>query len=159
MTGRKLAMFWISVEVLAVLALTSGALAQENTSHDADLAAIQGASRAFSAAYCQGDTAAIRTLYTVDAVLLPPGRELVGADKAASWFAPRAGRENLTHQMKSSRIDLRGDLAVDTGTWHNSWRQGDGETQSASGGYLVVWERDFDGRWRIAYDMWQRPVE
>ena len=68
-------------------------------------------------------------------------------------------RLNFAEGSWSRRIDLRGDLAVDTGTWHNSWRQGDGETQSASGGYLVVWERDFDGRWRIAYDMWQRPVE
>jgi metallo-beta-lactamase class B len=45
-----------------------------------DRAAIAAASRTFSDAYVRGDTATIRGLYTPDAVLLPPGREIRGRD-------------------------------------------------------------------------------
>lgn len=120
--------------------------------------AIASASRAFSTAYCDGDTATIRRLYTADAVLLPPGRELRGRDAVARYFAPGPRRVNLSHAMESSGLEIRGEVAIDVGTWHNTWRIDDGAEQTASGKYMVVWHRGEDGAWRIAYDMWHRPV-
>ena len=121
-------------------------------------AAIESASRAFSAAYVAGDTAAIRQLYTEDAVLLPPGAEIRGRDGIARYFAPGPRRTNLTHAMRSDAIRVTGATAVDIGTWTNVWTIDGGPRQEASGQYLVVWRRDNDGRWRIEYDMWHRPA-
>jgi ketosteroid isomerase-like protein len=59
--------------------------------------------------------------------------------------------------MESSNLDLRGDTAIDTGTWHSTSRRGDDPETTASGAYLVVWVRDDAGAWRIKYDMWHRP--
>lgn len=129
------------------------------TAQETDAVAIAEASRAFSDAYVRGDTAAIRELYTGDAVLLPPGREIQGRDAIARYFAPGPDRVNLSHAMESSDLRVHGDLAVDFGTWRNTWRIADSEAQSAAGRYLVVWRRGEDGRWRIEHDMWHRPTD
>lgn len=121
-------------------------------------AAIESASRAFSAAYVAGDTATIRRLYTEDAVLLPPGAEVRGRDGIARYFAPGPRRTNLTHAMASDAIRITGATAVDVGTWTNVWTIDGGPRQEASGRYLVVWRRGDDGHWRIEYDMWHRPA-
>ena len=118
---------------------------------------IERASRTFSQAYVRGDTSAIRDLYTADAVLLPPGGEVRGRDAIVRFFAPGAERVTVDHAMESSEIRIAGDVAIDVGTWSGTWREGDSGTRTASERYLVVWERDRDGAWRMAYDMWHRP--
>lgn len=119
---------------------------------------IAAASRAFSQAYVSGDTATIRDLYTSDAILLPPEGDVRGRDAIARYFAPRARRTNLAHAMTSDDLHVSDSLAIDVGTWSNAWRIDDGPVREASGRYLVVWRRGEDRRWRIAYDMWHRPV-
>lgn len=147
---------WLVVAALAACA--EGAPDAPATPDDADAReAITTASRAFSDAYVAGDTAAIRGLYTEDARLLPPGREVRGRDAIVRYFAPGPNRVNLTHAMTSADLSIEGDLAIDLGTWSNTWRIGDGEAQEASERYLVVWRRGEDGRWRIDVDMWHRP--
>jgi ketosteroid isomerase-like protein/peptidoglycan/xylan/chitin deacetylase (PgdA/CDA1 family) len=117
---------------------------------------IGAASRAFSAAYVAGDTAAIRELYTVDAALLPPERDVHGRDAIVRYFAPARSRTNIAHAMTSQDLRISDDSAVDVGTWSNSWRVGEEPVREASGRYLVVWRLGTDGRWRIEYDMWHR---
>jgi uncharacterized protein (TIGR02246 family) len=145
-----------SLLVALVFAACSPQEEQGGTSGSSE-AEIMAASRAFSDAYVRGDTAAIRELYTEDAVLLPPGREVRGNSKIAQYFSPRPNRINVSHAMSSSDLKVVGDLAVDIGMWSNTWRTGDAEEQSASERYLVVWRCGADGRWRIEYDMWHRP--
>lgn len=118
--------------------------------------AIGAASRAFSAAYVAGDTAAVRELYTFDAVLLPPERDVRGRDAIVRYFAPAPGRETLAHSMSSDDLRVSDDSAIDVGTWRNTWRVGEQPVREASGRYLVVWRRGSDGRWRIEYDVWHR---
>lgn len=147
-----------------LLAVASAALASACTEprlEEVDTATeareIEAASRAFSDAYVRGDTAAIGRLYTENAVLLPPGRRVEGRQAIKAYFAPNPNRQNLSHAMASSELTIRGDIAVDVGTWSNSWRMGEEDAQEASETYLVVWEKGTDGRWRIRYDMWHQP--
>ena len=119
---------------------------------------ITAASRAFSDAYVAGDTAMIRALYTPDALLLPPNRDVRGREAIGRYFAPRPRRTNVAHAMTSDELRISGGAAIDVGTWSSSWRIDGGPVQEASGRYLVVWRRGEDGRWRIEYDMWHRPA-
>lgn len=132
--------------------------AGDRSTADDDRSRILAASTAFSRAYMEGDTAAIRALYTEDAVLLPPERVVRGREAIGRYFTARPGRRNLAHAMRPDDLRIDGDVAVDTGIWTNTWQVGDEEPQSAEGQYLVVWRRGADGRWRIEYDMWHRPA-
>lgn len=124
---------------------------------DSPREAIAAASRAFSEAYMAGDTATIRELYTTDAMLLPPEADVKGRDAIVRYFGPGPRRRNLDHAMISDDVQVSGDLAVDVGTWTNTWSIDGGEPRTASGRYLVVWRRGEGGRWRMEYDMWHRP--
>lgn len=132
--------------------------AEANSSHTDPRQQIARASRAFSDAYVSGDTAAIRLLYTEDAVVLPPERELRGSDAIVRYFAPVRRRVNIAHAMIAESVRVFDGVAVDVGTWRQISRSGDGPAQEASGRYMVVWQRAGDGSWRIAYDMWHRPA-
>lgn len=119
---------------------------------------IAAASRAFSQAYVSGDTATIRQLYTPEAMLLPPDREVRGPDAIARYFAPGSRATNVAHAMTSEDLRVTDDIATDVGMWRHTQRTADGSTRESSGRYLVVWRRGDDGRWRIEYDMWHRPA-
>lgn len=120
--------------------------------------AIRDASRRFSAAMVAGRTDEIASLYTEEGVLLPPGRVVRGRAAIREFFSPRPGVTQLSHAMTAEELKLLGDVAIDVGTWSNSWRKGEGEPQSASERYLVVWRKEADGAWRIAWDVWHRPA-
>lgn len=122
-------------------------------------AAIIATSRAFSAAYVGNDMNALGQLYTEDAVLLPHGREVRGRVEIQRFFTRKPPYRQVAHSMESANLDLRGDTAIDTGTWHSTVQRGDEPPNAASGAYLVVWVRDDAGAWRIKYDMWHPPAK
>ena len=122
-----------------------------------DEASIREAGAAFSRAYMSGDTATVRSLYTHDAELFPPDRTIRGRDAIARYFAPVDGRVIVGHRMATESLDIRGDVAVEVGTWHQtSRRDGASENAEARGGYLIEWRKGLDGEWRIRRDMWHR---
>ena len=146
----------ICIVVLLLLPLQASSVRAQNLA-DAR-SKIAAASRAFSDAYVAGDTAAIRVLYTDDAVLLPWERIVRGRDAIARYFAPGPQRTNLAHSMTSDDLRISGDTAIDIGIWSNTWSIGEDPPREASGRYLVVWRRGADGLWRIEHDMWHRPT-
>lgn len=119
--------------------------------------AIAAASRAFSDAYVAKNHAAVAALYHPDAVILPPGRALHGRERIERYFTQPPGRGQLAHAMTSEELRIEGDMAADLGVWTNRWRTVEGEEHESSGNYLVVWQRDAAGEWKILYDMWDRP--
>jgi ketosteroid isomerase-like protein len=130
----------------------------ERTDIEGSPEAIAAASRLFSQSYVNGDTTALGDLYTMDAVLLPPSRDVKGRAEIKRYFAPNSRRKNITHAMESSELIVEESSAVDIGTWSNNWQVDEGEVQSASGRYMVVWVLESDRQWRIRYDMWHSPV-
>ena len=120
-------------------------------------AAIADASRRFSAAMVAGLSDEVAGFYTDDAVLLPPGKVVRGREAIRDYFAPRKGRTQLGHEMKTEELAVDGGLAIDSGSWTSTWREGQGEPQTARERYLIVWRRQANGSWKIGWDMWHRP--
>lgn len=116
--------------------------------------AITAANRAFSRAYLAGDTAAIRQMYTSDALALPPhARAVTGARRIASLFASPRRSSRVDHALYTERLVRAGDGAVELGTWYDRWERPDGEQGAATGRYILTWVREGDG-WKIATDAW-----
>ena len=136
-----------------------GCVPDDESSYDmaADSTAISQASRAFSAAFVAGDTAALGELYTEDAVLLPAGRTVTGRDAIKRFFAPREGRTQVAHAMNSESLLLQSDLAIDMGRWSSTTQREGEEPRTASERYLLVWQRQADGSWKMTHDAWHAP--
>ena len=125
---------------------------------DDQTAAIEEATQAFIQAICSGDSDAIATLYTEDAVLQPPGEVVRGRQEIQHFLAPAPDRECLGLSIESASLTFNGDVAVDRGTWHRTFREGAGEPQTETSHYLAVWVHEPDGAWRMSQNMWHEPV-
>lgn len=128
------------------------------TASDSDRVAIGAAARAFSAAYVSDDTASLGQLYADSAVLLPPNREVRGRPAIQRYFTRGANQRRLSHMMRSERLTIFGDVAVDVGTWTAMNQRGEESPVTSLERYLLVWVRESDGQWRMLYDMWHRPA-
>ena len=138
------------------LALATSALAQPVTTGDPeDVEAILQQSRAFSAAYVRGDIDALVAIYADDGVAAAGGRDFVrGAEALRQFWALPEGRVVTRHAAEPVELHVEGDLAYDWGYYEGAVTQ-DGEARPPfRGKYLIVWQRDTDGRWRMAHDMW-----
>ena len=109
----------------------------------------------FSAAYMRGDIDALVAVYAEDGVAAPGGRDFVRGHAALRdfWALPE-GRDVTHHTATPVELHVKGDLAYDWGYYEGAVMQ-DGEARPPfRGKYLIVWQREPDGRWRIAHDMW-----
>jgi ketosteroid isomerase-like protein len=123
----------IQVIVSAIcLCLSAPAMAQ-------DKATIQSLNDKFAQAFNAGDAAAVAALYTDDAVILPPGAEMMKGKNAIRAFWKGAAEQ-------------LGDGAVrEIGTF--TFRTKGAQPQDITGKYVVVWEK-VGSDWRLATDIW-----
>jgi ketosteroid isomerase-like protein len=123
----------IQVIVSAIcLCLSAPAMAQ-------DKATIQRLNDKFAQAFNAGDAAAVAALYTDDAVILPPGAEMMKGKNAIRAFWKGAAEQ-------------LGDGAVrEIGTF--TFRTKGAQPQDITGKYVVVWEK-VGSDWRLATDIW-----
>jgi ketosteroid isomerase-like protein len=119
-------------------------------------AALEDVDRAFSEAFGRDDTLVVSSLYTDDAVLLPPNHEAVmGRDSITAFWAAL-----LTPALKSLHLETtevggsRGDV-YEMGRY--TLIAGDGSTADR-GKYLVLLKRQSDGGWRLFRDMWSSDL-
>ena len=109
----------------------------------------------FAASLNAKDALRATSLYTVDAVLLPPNGEMIRGLVAieACWkgLLAQGLSEIQSHSVASASS---GDLGFETGEFELTIRVPDGPVIKDRGKYLNVLKRGSDGRWRITYDMW-----
>ena len=100
-------------------------------------------------AFNQGDGAAATALYTADAILLPPGQDMVIGLQAIQEFLAAYIETNALSGLvlTSSDVQVRGNLAVGVGTVQSGAMQYEGK-------YLVVWKKQEDGSGKLYRDMW-----
>ncbi|MBK0400935.1 SgcJ/EcaC family oxidoreductase [Limibaculum sp. M0105] len=116
---------------------------------------IADSSARFEAAFNAGDADALAALYTADAVALPPGAARVeGRDAIRDlWqgvFDSGVSDLNLTTES----IRDNGANATELGRLTLTAPDGIGGRVTAYGKYIVLWERDGEGVWRLKWDIW-----
>jgi uncharacterized protein (TIGR02246 family) len=120
--------------------------------------AIDESSRRFEDAYNRGDAAgAARLFYTSDAVILPPGAEMIrGREKIAEfWAAAARAPETGVKRLEVSTLELEplGDAAYEIG--HATLTLVGG--QRVTPRYVVVWKQE-DGIWGRHVDIWNLHI-
>lgn len=108
-----------------------------------------------------GDIEALVAVYAEDGIAAPGGRDFVrGYDALYDLWELPEGRVVTYHHATPEELKVHGDFAYDWGYYGGTVVQDGGEPVSFRGKYLVVWQRDADGVWRIAHDMWNSlPAE
>lgn len=104
------------------------------------------------------DAATIATIYTDDAVVLPPSNRRTEGRTAiesmfTSWFGQVPPFDTFTLSTDQLVLAESGDIAYEIGTYQISGSSPTGETYEETGKYLAVWE-NVDGEWKMAADMW-----
>jgi uncharacterized protein (TIGR02246 family) len=115
-------------------------------------AAIQNLNDQFTRAFNTGDIAAVAAHYTEDAVVLPPGAEMVMGRNAILTFRKAASEQ--IGDFKLTAVDVKplgGDAAREIRAF--SLRTKGSQPQEITGKYVVVWEK-VGADWKIATDIW-----
>jgi uncharacterized protein (TIGR02246 family) len=139
----------LPLSVICVTCLTTAAAAEDVRQ------AIEQVNARFVEAFKAGDAAAISSLYTETAKMLPPdATEVVGREAIQMLWqgAIDDGVKELT--LKAIDVEACGDLAYEVGSFSIQVPAESNAMTTAGGNYLVIWKRGADGRWRLHVDTW-----
>ena len=150
----------IMICVLLTPAIKASSLSAEDTKK------IREVHTKYEKAWLRGDADAVRALFTVDCVLLPPHADkprvgLKGLDEY--WFPASAPPTRVTKLIVTPE-SIGGDekIAYVWGTDEVEWIttvEGKSVTSSHSGIFLNVLEKQPDGEWKLSHHMWDDPVQ
>ncbi|MBO1906332.1 SgcJ/EcaC family oxidoreductase [Microvirga sp. 3-52] len=117
-----------------------------------DKATIQSLSDKFAQAFNAGDAAGVATLYTDEAVILPPGAEMMKGRTAIQAFWKGAAEQLGNGKLTTVEVKSLGpEAAQEIGTF--SFRTKGSQPQEISGKYVVIWEK-VGSDWKLATDIW-----
>ncbi len=118
--------------------------------------AIERTNAQFVEAASRGDMAAVAALYTLDAVLLAPNSPMVRGRQAIQGFFEAMRQQMGIPQLSLDTIQVQesGDVACEVGAYTMKLQPPGGEPASDRGKYVVVWNRQSDGSWKLAVDIW-----
>ncbi|MEE9576989.1 MAG: SgcJ/EcaC family oxidoreductase [Gemmatimonadota bacterium] len=128
---------------------------------DADMpsaeAGIAEADAAFAAAWDAGDGAAMASLYTEDAMVLPPGGEAVEGREAitAFWQGFIESLAGSQVALETTEVHSGDGAAIEAGSWAITGADGG---HIDHGKYIVVWKY-VDGAWRLHRDIFNSSME
>lgn len=106
--------------------------------------------------FSAGDRAAINELFTDDAVIMPPNEPVViGASARDAWLEAFYRQVSVEAVYTGSTITIVGDHAYETLAFRMTITPvGGGEPTVEIGKGLHIYERQADGSWKIAVDIW-----
>ncbi|HEU4588902.1 MAG TPA: SgcJ/EcaC family oxidoreductase [Gemmatimonadales bacterium] len=103
----------------------------------------------YQAAYHHNDAAAMAELYAPDGFLLPPGRELIRGRAAIQKFWEQGMEAGF--QMETLQVSAGMGTGYAVGRYYIP---ADAENDAETGKYVITFERQPDGVWRVAADIW-----
>lgn len=117
-----------------------------------DLTAMEQFTREFEALFNDGDASGMAACYAEDARLLAENAPLISGRATIEQFwrtaIERARAANAIRTIHPDEVTTSGDLGYALGTVTVTIPDGRLLTTK----YAVIWQRDPDGRWRIAVD-------
>jgi uncharacterized protein (TIGR02246 family) len=122
----------------------------------ADRAAIDKLRAEFAENYSAGDIKRVAAAYAPDAVLIQNfAPAVVGSEAITEFMTAQFEAASIRLALSSEEIVFPGPgRAVDRGTYQSTISMRAGTTSREDrGDYVVVWERQPDGAWKLAFDV------
>ena len=124
-----------------------------------EAAAIERTTREWAAAYVEGDAARAASFLTEGAVFVPPNAPVISGRAAIEDWS-RGLLELGSFDAIAVRVDdvrIAGGWALSLGSWAVDFSSG-GETSADTTRNAVLWERQPDGSWKAAHDIWNSAL-
>ena len=143
---------------LMVLSLASG-YGQGSANLAAVRQAIDLQNQRFAKAYNSHDAAGVAAVYTADATTLPPYSKMLqgrAAIRESNQKEFTAGLKDL--RLSTVSLEVHDDFAYEIGKYSITLPPSDGKVMKDSGKYLVIWQKQGDGSWKIYMDIWNSSM-
>jgi uncharacterized protein (TIGR02246 family) len=105
-----------------------------------------------------GDIEKCISYYADDGLLLEPGSPSASGKEAfrKSWTALVSGPQYVSLTFSSTKVTVAqaGDMAWDVGIYQWTTKDKTGKTSTEAGKYLEVWQKQVDGSWKVAVDIY-----
>ncbi len=146
----------ILLSLLLIAGCTPTEPVEEASTTEADVEAINQLPATFAAALNAGDLDGIMAGFTDDAVRMPPNAPaIIGKESIRSLM--QTNLEQNTYQLDNppEEVQVSGDLAFARGTYTVTVTpKAGGESIQLEGKYLVIFQKQPDGSWKAARDIW-----
>lgn len=119
--------------------------------------AIDKAHAEFLAAMKAGDATRLVELLTDDVEFCPPNEHARKGKQEVKAWAQQAFSQVKTWRLSVSdrQVVPAGDWAFESGSFVSAIAPAtDGALTEVKGRFLTVWQRQADGKWKIAHDIW-----
>ena len=122
----------------------------------ADRAAIDKLRSGYQSAFSSNDASAAAAYFTETAVSMPPNREaLIGRQAITDDMVTMFEGMGAELTISSEEVEVAGDWAFDRGTYAMKLTpKGDGDPMEDKGKYIVILEKQADGSWKLAREVW-----
>ena len=109
----------------------------------------------YSKAIQEGNVAGVVAAYTDDAVLLPPGGEMIRGKQAIEELYTKFLQTGMKEvALTTIEVGGSGDTAYEIGKTKVRIQPEGQEVITDSTKYLVVWKRQVNGTWKVHVDIW-----
>ena len=122
----------------------------------ADRAAIDKLRSDYQSSFNSNDASAAAAHFTETAVSMPPNHEaLIGRQAITDDMVAMFEGMGAELTISSEEVEVAGDWAFDRGTYTMTLTpKGDGDPMEDKGKYIVILEKQADGSWKLAREVW-----
>jgi len=131
-------------------------ITQERAAPCADRATIERVREVHIAALNAGDVPRWAATFTQDAVRMPPHMPaIIGRERIRKWSGGFMARFAVCFSLTVEEVEIAGDWAFERGTYRLVlYPRGGGKASEENGKYILIYERQAEGGWGIARDIW-----
>jgi ketosteroid isomerase-like protein len=106
------------------------------------------------------DPEALGRLSTEDAVLMPPHQQPVaGRQGVIDWFAEVVKQaRTVAVDILQREVIIAGDVAIERGSFAWKIAPVGGSEFEDRGSFLAIWQRQPDGSWKVARNIWNSTL-
>ena len=99
--------------------------------------------------------------YSDDAMVLPPNAAIATTKEAIrNIWKDLLASPGLVFRWKTTKVEVAksGDMAYSSGTYELTMNDASGKPVNDHGKYIVVWEKQADGKWKCGADIWNSDL-